>query len=92
MIARNPLQPIRNAKERIEGRRALARNARKLGSEDRQIAALEAIAMELALIQAELQVRRESQAASAGALLHRDPSVAGLADQLDPARPTAPLS
>ena len=89
MTTRNPLQPIRDAKERIEGRRAFAR---KLGSEDRQIAALEAIGMELALIQAELQVRRESQAASAGALLHRDPSVAGLADQLDPARPTAPLS
>ena len=89
MTTRNPLQPIRDAKERIEGRRALAR---KLGSEDRQIAALEAIAMELSLIQAELQVRRESQAASAGTPLHRDPAVTGLAEQLDSARPTAPLS
>ncbi len=89
MTARNPLQPIRDAKERIEGRRALAR---KLGSEDRQIAALEAIAMELTLIQAELQVRRESEAASAGTPLHQDPAITGLAEQLEPAGPTVPLS
>ncbi len=88
MMDRDPLRPILDARERVENRKTLAR---KLMPEDRQTVALEAIAAELALIQGELQVLRESRATAAEEL-RRGSSVHGRPEQHGPAEQTTKLS